>query len=239
MLKNLIRLTHFEVFLLTSVFIFVLFGLYFSHAHKEFFETVYTLEDGLVEWITVCLLAFGALLCWWRAINLGSMRSRLFVLCTVLLGFVFVFGLGEEISWGQRIFGWASPEFFYRYNSQGETNLHNLVFGDFKVNKTIFGLILGLFVVLYVAVLPFLYRGSPRLRVIVNQLALPLPRIIHLCFYLLLFIIVSQMPSGKKGEILEFGGCALFLLIVLNPVNQHVFDKNDRFDPDKFDPARF
>ena len=239
MLKNLIRLTHFEVFLLTTVYIFVLFGLYFSHVHREFFETVYTLEDGLVEWITVGFLAFGACFCWWRAFSLRALRPKLFVLCTMALGFVFVFGLGEEISWGQRIFGWKSPEFFYLYNSQGETNLHNLVFGSFKVNKTIFGLLLGIFVVLYVAILPFLYRASTKVRTLVNGLALPLPRLIHLFFYLLLFVIVSQMPSGKKGEILEFGGCALFLLIVLNPVNQHIFDKNDRFDPDKFDPARF
>ncbi len=30
----------------------------------------------------------------------------------------------EEISWGQRIFGFATPEVFSK-NSQGETNLHN------------------------------------------------------------------------------------------------------------------
>jgi hypothetical protein len=33
---------------------------------------------------------------------------------------------GEEISWGQRIFGWATPEFFRENNIQGETNFHNM-----------------------------------------------------------------------------------------------------------------
>lgn len=32
---------------------------------------------------------------------------------------------GEEISWGQHIFEWSSPDFWKQINDQGETNLHN------------------------------------------------------------------------------------------------------------------
>lgn len=32
---------------------------------------------------------------------------------------------GEEISWGQHIFGWITPEFWTEVNDQQETNLHN------------------------------------------------------------------------------------------------------------------
>lgn len=32
---------------------------------------------------------------------------------------------GEEISWGQQFFGWATPELWSMYNDQNETNLHN------------------------------------------------------------------------------------------------------------------
>ena len=32
---------------------------------------------------------------------------------------------GEEISWGQHIFNWSTPEFWGNVNDQGETNLHN------------------------------------------------------------------------------------------------------------------
>lgn len=32
----------------------------------------------------------------------------------------------EEISWGQRIFGWETSDYFLENNMQGETNLHNL-----------------------------------------------------------------------------------------------------------------
>ena len=38
---------------------------------------------------------------------------------------VFLIGM-EEISWGQWIFFWRSPEVFKEINSQGETNLHNI-----------------------------------------------------------------------------------------------------------------
>ncbi len=40
------------------------------------------------------------------------------------IGLLFV-GL-EEISWGQRLLGWESPEFFQVYNSQEEITIHNL-----------------------------------------------------------------------------------------------------------------
>jgi hypothetical protein len=33
---------------------------------------------------------------------------------------------GEEISWGQRIFGWETPEALEEINRQGETTLHNI-----------------------------------------------------------------------------------------------------------------
>lgn len=33
----------------------------------------------------------------------------------------------EEISWGQRLFGWETPAAWAALNHQGETNLHNLI----------------------------------------------------------------------------------------------------------------
>ena len=32
---------------------------------------------------------------------------------------------GEEVSWGQHIFGWEASEYWQSLNDQGETNLHN------------------------------------------------------------------------------------------------------------------
>ncbi len=42
------------------------------------------------------------------------------------LALVFLFGAGEEISWGQRILGFETPEPLSQVNRQEEFNLHNL-----------------------------------------------------------------------------------------------------------------
>ena len=52
-----------------------------------------------------------------------SLIKRLIYLGLALL---FFFGAGEEISWGQRIFGFETPESLAQVNKQDELNLHNL-----------------------------------------------------------------------------------------------------------------
>jgi len=42
------------------------------------------------------------------------------------LGALFLFGAGEEISWGQRILGIETPSYFLEENRQQEMNIHNL-----------------------------------------------------------------------------------------------------------------
>ena len=42
------------------------------------------------------------------------------------LALFYIVCAGEEISWGQRIFGWETPAGYAELNEQGETNLHNL-----------------------------------------------------------------------------------------------------------------
>jgi len=49
--------------------------------------------------------------------------SSIFLIIKIL---ALVYFLGEEISWGQHIFKWTSPEFFKNTNIQGETNIHNI-----------------------------------------------------------------------------------------------------------------
>jgi len=58
-----------------------------------------------------------------------SRTSRRTWLTNVMFGgmtFFFFLCLGEEISWGQRIIGFASPEIMKEINHQGETTLHNV-----------------------------------------------------------------------------------------------------------------
>jgi hypothetical protein len=51
---------------------------------------------------------------------------RLVSVFHLLLIAAFVVIAGEEISWGQRVFGWETPETVAEVNLQEETNLHNL-----------------------------------------------------------------------------------------------------------------
>lgn len=62
--------------------------------------------------------------------RLARERAAAALLCVFALGCVFL--AGEELSWGQHVFGWATPEAFAS-NVQGETNLHNLS----GVNKSV------------------------------------------------------------------------------------------------------
>ena len=48
-------------------------------------------------------------------------------------GGVFCYVIMEEISWGQRIIGFSTPEFFKLHNLQGEANLHNLITGPVDI----------------------------------------------------------------------------------------------------------
>jgi len=212
-----------EVCLFTFVFTLIGLGRYFAVTNPDYFNTVYTVEDGLLENITVLFLFFGSLVCWNRSLKLRHEKPKLFVVMCFMLGALFLFGAGEEISWGQRIFNVQTPEFFKAHNIQHETNIHNLVVNGVKINKLIFGLILGVLIAVYVLILPLLHAKIPKIRSLIDSFAIPLPRFIHILFYLALFIIVETTPSSKKGEMVEFGGAAIFVLIVLFPRNWHIF----------------
>src|SRR5688572_18030880 len=45
---------------------------------------------------------------------------------TALIALFCLFVAGEEFSWGQRLLGFGSPEYFLENNFQQELNLHNL-----------------------------------------------------------------------------------------------------------------
>ena len=115
----------FEKTVFSIVFILVIVGVAMSHSNREWFESFYVREDGPIEWLTVIALLCGAFLCWYRANILKPFRSNIFIASLIFLGMLFLFGAGEEISWGQRIIGVKSPSFFIENNSQMETNFHN------------------------------------------------------------------------------------------------------------------
>ncbi len=182
-------------------------------------------EDGFLEWLTVLALFSGAVLCWQRCWSLKKSHPALFLWCTAIYGGVMFFGMGEEISWGQRVLGIETPEFLAEANAQKETNLHNLVIGGTSVNKLIFGKILAAGLACYLTLFPLIFRRSPSISGLLNRLAVPIPRIQHTLAILSIVLLVETSPASKRGEITEFAITSLVLLLLLNPLNVSVFRK--------------
>ncbi len=136
-----------------------------------------------------------------------------------MYGVVLFFGMGEEISWGQRVFGIETPEFFAEANAQKETNLHNLVVGGTNINKLVFGKILagGLFG--FLVLVPVAYRRSPNVRQWCDRLGIPVPRLQHTLAILAVVLLVETSRATKRGEITEFGLTSFVFLLLLNPLN--------------------
>ncbi len=120
------------------------FGVVFV-VHRMSFYTL-QLEDHPVEWAQFALILFACLASVLAAVQFArSGRPGLAVLMAlVALGCL---GLaGEEISWGQRVFGLATPGELGGLNHQDEMNLHNIDVGVdaedlFKIFEFVMGIV--------------------------------------------------------------------------------------------------
>lgn len=83
-------------------------------------------EDSVVEYLTSVFFLISSIIA--ASISVTFFRKERNLLCIayafLAIGMFFIFG--EEISWGQRILGMSSPEYFLQHNDQQEFNLHNL-----------------------------------------------------------------------------------------------------------------
>lgn len=84
-----------------------------------------TEEDSLIEDLTAVLLSLASILLFVTGrMERKSLRRWIYVMGSIVALFV----AGEEISWGQRIFGYPTPDWIAEKNDQNEFNLHNLYF---------------------------------------------------------------------------------------------------------------
>ncbi len=74
-------------------------------------------EDSLLNWLTFGVLSVGGCIAALAAATRRGSIDRRFWFFAIFSLSLFFFAL-EEISWGQRIFGIESPEFFMRYSDQ-------------------------------------------------------------------------------------------------------------------------
>lgn len=189
---------------------------------------IYTEEDGTVEWLTVLGLLMGSAVCINRFIRLRKERSWWFLTVVLGLGILLFAAAGEEISWGQRILGIQSSEFFIENNAQGETNFHNLVVGGEKLNKIIFSIGLSIVLAIYLVVFPLVYHRNEKFKGFIDRSGIMIAKLYQVLSIGILYGLTETMRHGKRAEILEAGIALLFFLIVLYPVNKSIFDRKGK-----------
>ncbi|UMB54889.1 hypothetical protein MKD41_05300 [Lutibacter sp. A64] len=209
------------------IFLILVFalGIYYANTDLQFFDEVYTKEDGIVESITAILLLCSSILLISRFFKLQKYKKPLWKIGILAIACVFIFGAGEEISWGQRILNIESSEFFLENNAQAETNLHNLVVDGKKVNKIIFSQLLTAVLVVYLIITPFLYRKYEGIKKLANLFAVPIVQWQHTIAFLIVTGLLVFMGSERKWEVYELAFAAIFFLIFLNPLNKNIYTK--------------
>jgi hypothetical protein len=205
--------------------VLIAFALFFFHPSSL---DIYLEEDGIVEWLTVVGLVAGFIVCISRFFKLLKLKSWWFLTVTLVLGLLLFMAAGEEISWGQRILGIRSSEYFLNHNAQGETNLHNLVVNGVKINKLIFSTILIAVLAIYLAILPILYKTNKAIKNFLDKSGMPVPKPYQILSFLLLFGLSQLLKHDRNSELLECGFAALFFLIIYFPVNKEVFEPEEK-----------
>ncbi len=171
-------------------------------------------EDAWAEWCTVFVFAGAAALHVLRIIRPAPapIDGWLPKLAVVAVAAFCLFVAGEEISWGQRLIGFAPPEIFLEENFQQELNVHNLL-----TNRTVAGFSLdSRFMVALVAIafggaLPALHRWA-KLGPLSPAIAAIAPPAALLPWFLAVAFVELSYPADLVGEACELGLGLLFLI---------------------------
>lgn len=199
------------------------FAIYHSHVNPVKFEENLVAEDGFFQWMIFSTLIFASVMCFWRASILKPFRGAIFAGASIFLGIVFLLFALDEISWGQNIFKFNSPEFFLTHNSYQKTNLHHLVLAGFYINNIVFTLGVKVLATLYFLIIPFLYPRFEKLKTFFNHYAIPIPRYTQVGAYVVLALLTGLVKSEYKHVIFEFGFYWIFVLMMYNPLNEEIF----------------
>lgn len=188
--------------------------------NTDYFALKFAAEDGVVEYGTAIALFLASLILVKNALSLKSTASKLAVGLTLFYALLFFFGAGEEISWGQRIFGWETSEAMKEINRQDETTLHNIEISGVALTKHLFGPILTVTILLYLVVLPLLYPRVGWISRLADRLAVPVPGLRHAALALISSLIIAVIDVDRKWEVYELVFGLLVISIFLLPQNR-------------------
>jgi len=171
-------------------------------------------ENGTALFLLVASLVLVS-----NAVRLAGRGARRAAVLTAVYALLFFLAAGEEISWGQRIFGWEPGEFFAENNYQGETNFHNLMVGDVRLARVLFGSVLTMVLLLYLVVLPLLYPRVGWIAGLADALAVPVPGLRHAGLALLASGVVAAIHVPRNWEVYELVFALLATAIFIAPQN--------------------
>jgi hypothetical protein len=156
-------------------------------------------EDRLVEWTSVVVFAAAGVA---QLVRAARNRRPFDALVALFLLFV----AGEEMSWGQRLFGLTPPSYFLEHNTQQEMNIHNFgsVFGGPKGPFTL--VLLG-----YAVLMPLAACIAPGRRALRFLGATP-PPLASIPWFIAAIVLFLWYPVSFTGEWNELLAGSAFLV---------------------------
>ncbi len=188
-------------------------------ASPSYFALSFAAEDGLVEYGTAIALLVASIILLRNGFSQRSNGTKLAVGLTFFYALLFFFGAGEEVSWGQRIFGWETSEAMKEINRQDETTIHNIEIGGVALTKHLFGPVLTIAILLYLLVLPLVYPKVSGIKQFIDHIALPVPGKRHAVLALVGSLIIALIDVDRKWEVYELVFGLLVVSIFLYPQN--------------------
>jgi hypothetical protein len=196
-------------------------------------------EDSLIENAGAVAYLIAAALSLAAYISSKHATNTFFTLKTnrnvyfLLLALFFFICFGEEISWGQRVFGWSTPDGWKEINAQSETNFHNLwqfqginPDGSMKSQLELFlypGRLIILFWASYCVFVPLLFVYGTRARDFLRMSGLPIPSLAMAPLFVTCYLtakffkehLAPEWALHTLSELQEAGFATLFALLAL------------------------
>lgn len=152
-------------------------------------------EDGIVEYLTFVFFVLAGLLSFWILRRQFNISHWLYL----ALGLFCIFSALEEISWGQRIFGFESPYFFVLWSKQNEINIHGIIQQRLHI---LFKHVAGIVCVIYGVLFPVLNRYK-RIDKFFNRVHFIIPPLYLIPGFILSAILMIDIPTTFEEEIGE------------------------------------
>lgn len=207
------------------ILIFFLIGLFMIICAFFDLDKVKSLvkEDAAIENMQAIFYLMGAVV-WGFAIfmtlKVKGSQKRLYLFYILFLG-LFLFFFFEEISWGQRLFGFSTPESLREVNVQEETNVHNIGIDN---SMMWIHILMALFIITVGIILPILKLGWKKAEMVFERLKLPVvhPDLIA-CFYMAL--VFHSDPGFHWYISLMIIAVVIPTIIILSGKLRHFFNK--------------